>query len=126
MPTDSVPADSLIPDPHAAVLAGPPPRGPVDPTTLRAFGDFRRTRKLIYDNVFKAVSELEPTVGKTHTLRLVNPQWVDGDHFSRKQRKHALLTGGTLARRTATPGPRRNPAVGRSALAACRDRKSVV
>jgi DNA-directed RNA polymerase beta subunit len=99
MPTDSVPADSLIPDPHAAVLAGPPPRGPVDPTTLRAFGDFRRTRKLIYDNVFKAVSELEPTVGKTHTLRLVNPQWVDGDHFSRKQRKHALLTGGTLARR---------------------------
>lgn len=99
MPTDPAAADSLIPDPHAAVLAAPAPRGPVDPSTLREFGDFAKTRKAIYDNVFKAVAELEPTVGKTHTLRLVNPQWADGERFTRKDRKRALLTGGTLARR---------------------------
>ena len=99
MPTDPAATDSLIPDRAAAVLAEPPPRGPVDPNTLREFGDYRKTRKAIYDNVFKAVSELEPTVGKKHTLRLVNPQWADGERFTRKERKHALLTGGTLARR---------------------------
>jgi hypothetical protein len=92
MPPAPDTTDSLIPDRAAAVLAEPPPRGPVDPATLREFGDYRKTRQAIYDNVFRAVSELEPTVGKKHTLRLVRPQWVDGDRFTRKQRKHALLT----------------------------------
>lgn len=99
MPTAGAATDSLIPDRAAAVLAGPAPPAPVSPDALREFGDYKKTRQAIYDNVFKAVSELEPTVGKKHTLRLVNPQWADPERFTRAQRKHAVLTGGTLARR---------------------------
>lgn len=94
---------SLIPDRAAQVLSGPafqPPKPPFNPDTdLREFGDYKKTRQAIYDSVFDAVSNVEPVSNKKHTLRLVNPQWQDGERFTRKQRKEAVLTGGTLARR---------------------------
>lgn len=97
-----MPADSVIPDKADEVLSGPltkSPPGPVDSNSLREFGDFRKTRQAIYDNVFDAVANLEPVANKKHTLRLSNPQWADPERFTRKQRKQAVLTGGTLARR---------------------------
>ncbi len=103
-PPAAQPAAPLVQDKADAVLSGPltqppAPPAPFDPNTLREFGDYRKTRQAIYDNVFAAVKGLEPVSNKTHTLRLSSPEWADPDRFTRKQRKEALLTGGTLSRR---------------------------
>ena len=94
---------SIVPDRASEVLSGPltqPPPPPMNPETdLRDFADYKKTRQAIYDNVFAAVANLEPVSNKKHTLRLSNPEWQDGERFTRKQRKQAVLTGGTLARR---------------------------
>src|SRR5262245_29085020 len=86
------PAPSILP-------ASPLPEIP-DPTThFREFGDSKKTRKLIYDNALKAARGLEPLTNQRHTLRLRDVAYEDREHFTPAERKHALLTGGTLARR---------------------------
>lgn len=72
-------------------LAGPP--------KMRAFGDALATRKNIYDNTLKAAKEIEPLADDRHTLALSDVDWADPERFTRKQRKEATLTGGTLGRR---------------------------
>jgi DNA-directed RNA polymerase subunit beta len=87
--------DNLLGDRGGSLIATPPPA----PPALREFGDAGATRKAIYDGVFDAASKLEPLENDRHLLRLSGVRWQDPDHFTTRQRKQALLTGGTLARR---------------------------
>jgi DNA-directed RNA polymerase subunit beta len=87
--------DSLIPD-KVDLFAPPKPK---KAPKLREFGDTLATRGLIYDNALKAANELEPLSDGKHTLKLTGVDWADPPRFTRKQRKEAVLTGGTLARR---------------------------
>jgi len=66
---------------------------------LRNFGDIDATRKAIYDNVYDAALNLKPVSNLKHTLSLRDVQWMDGDTFSKKDRKEASLRGDTLGRR---------------------------
>lgn len=90
--------DSLIPDKGPSLLPGSTP--PVPPEQhIRDFGDHAKTRQNIYGNVLKAAQGIQPVSNAKHTLRLHSPEYIDPDHFSKAERKQALLTGGTLARR---------------------------
>jgi len=93
--------DSLIPDKGPSLLPGstPPPPPVLPESHIRDFGDHVKTRQNIYGNVLKAAQGIQPVSNVRHTLRLHSPEYIDPDHFSIDQRKQALLTGGTLARR---------------------------
>lgn len=88
---------SLLPATPAASLLAPPAPKPLP--AMREFGDAKATRQSIYDATLKAAQELEPLADDKHTLRLTDVAWVDPDRFTRRQRKQAVLTGETLARR---------------------------
>jgi DNA-directed RNA polymerase subunit beta len=97
-PTGSLVSRAPTPPPGARSLVSPPP--PVKaPPKLRRLDDHVETRKRIFDNVFKEVSELAPMENDRHILRLKDPEWVDPDRITIAQRKEALLKGHTLARR---------------------------
>lgn len=110
-PTPPVPAgsDSILPMPSEpplssnSILPAPPqPAAPAEPNwdeDLREFGDNRRTRQFIYDNVLRATTEMEPTSNQRFTLKLAGARYIDPEEFTRKQQKEALLTGATMARR---------------------------
>lgn len=66
---------------------------------MRRFGDVSATRQAIYGNTMAALTEMEPTVGKTHTLRMVNPKWSDPEMYSKARHKQAVLAGESLGRR---------------------------
>ena len=66
---------------------------------MRAFGDAKTTRKLIYDNTLKAAQELEPVTNPRHTLRLMDVAYHGPEDFSIEEQKRALLSRGTLARK---------------------------
>lgn len=102
MPETASPA--LTPPPTSAALA-PSGAAPVAPPTpgpdrgLRGFDDVGGLRTGIYDSVFKAVSEFEPVANATHTVKLVNPKWVDPPDLTPKDRKRAILRNESLGRR---------------------------
>lgn len=74
--------------------------GSEGPPGSRAFGDVDATRTAIYDGVFKTASTLPDVTNKTHTLRLSGVKWQDPEDVATKRdRKHASLSGGTLGRR---------------------------
>ncbi len=91
-----MPDTSIMPPPAPTLLdrAGPKPA-----PEMREFGDALATRRLIYDNALAAARAIEPLHDERHTLRLTDVDWADPDRFTRRQRKEAVLTGGTLARR---------------------------
>ena len=74
------------PGPIAPPAAPPKPK---EPAGLRNFGDIDATRKAIYDNVYDAALNLKPVSNLKHTLSLRDVQWMDGDTFSKKDRKEA-------------------------------------
>lgn len=91
--------ESLFPSsPAQNVFDVRPPAAPTLPN-MREFGDAKATRKLIYDNTLTAAKELAPLSDDKYTLSLHDVDWVDPERFTRKQRKEAVLGGGTLARR---------------------------
>lgn len=69
------------------------------PVNYRKFGDAPTTRQLIFDNVFQAAQNMEPITNERHSLHLSDVKWSGPDSFSKADVKHAVLTGGTLARR---------------------------
>ncbi len=89
------PANSILDSPSAPIV---PPVEEEEPE-MREFGDVNATRRAIYDRVFEAASEMQPSVGKMHTLRLINPVWGDPENFSKRQRKEAVLAGRSMGRR---------------------------
>lgn len=91
------PTNILAPPTPIASL-GPTPAPDAEPET-RSFFDPAATRRYIYEDVQKAASGFKPLTDDKHTLRLSNVRYTDPDRFTRKQRKEAILTGGTLARR---------------------------
>ncbi len=92
------PANSILDSPSAPSAPIVPPVEEEEPE-MREFGDVNATRKAIYDNVFQAAAEMQPSVGKMHTLRLINPVWGDPENFSKRQRKEAVLAGRSMGRR---------------------------
>jgi hypothetical protein len=88
---------SLLP---ASPLAAPPaPAAPVAEEEPREFGDVLATRRSVYDNVLTAARTMQPTTSKTHTLRLVDVNYVDPDSYRIKDQKTALLSGRSQDRR---------------------------
>lgn len=81
------------------MLAGAGAAPPSPLPALRAFGDTDATRRSLYDNVLHAAQSIAPLDDGKHRLRLTDVKWADPERFSRRQRKQAVLTGGTLARR---------------------------
>jgi DNA-directed RNA polymerase beta subunit len=67
--------------------------------SLRAFGDIKATRRLIYDNALSAAQAIEPVQSKTHTLKLSNVSYMDPDDLPPSRHKQAILGGETLGRR---------------------------
>jgi DNA-directed RNA polymerase subunit beta len=65
----------------------------------RDFGDVGRTRQGIYGSVLDAVKTMPPVQNSRHTLRLINPEYVDPEKVSRKKHKEAILSNKTLGRR---------------------------
>lgn len=110
---ESFPPASSVSSPPVAQPQSPigplPPVGPAaafsasvpasDPVDFREFGDVRKTRQRIYDNVLKAVENLEPISNSRYTLRLSNIGYADPDSFSKKKQKEAILSGLSLGRR---------------------------
>lgn len=92
-----MPVDLNIMPKPPEIIQTPGTMRPTPP--MREFGDAKATRHNIYSNTLKAVGEMEPFTDGTHTLRLTGVDWVDPDRFPRKDRKQALLSGETLARR---------------------------
>lgn len=86
------PPDPIQP-PQSPTPAGGPPAG------LRALDDFDAARDSIYSSVFDAAANLPPVSNAKHTLSLTKVKWADPGKFTKKQRKEAVLTGGTLGRR---------------------------
>jgi len=84
-------------DPLAAAL--PQATGPQGPVGLRAFGDVDATRRLIYDETLQAVRDLPGWEDDRYRLVLADVDWADPERFTRADRKRAVLTGETLARR---------------------------
>jgi DNA-directed RNA polymerase beta subunit len=77
-----------------------PPAPTVRPEShFREFGDHKKTRQLIYDNVLNAAKNLPSLTNKQHTLSLSNVAYEPRDSWTVDERKKALLNGGTLARR---------------------------
>ena len=91
------PINSILGSPAAPIV--PPIQEEEEEPEMREFGDVNATRKAIYDRVFEAASEMEPSVGKMHTLRLINPVWGDPENFTKRQRKEAVLAGRSMGRR---------------------------
>jgi len=66
---------------------------------MREFGDALKTRQFIYEDALKAARGLAPIEDDKHVLRLTGVDWHDKERHTRKERKKAVLTGETLARR---------------------------
>lgn len=93
-------AATLLPDTPDSLLRTPPARRAAPrQEQMRDFGDTRLTRQFIYDDVLKAVQEIEPLSNERHMLRLSNVNYIDPEKWTRKQQKQALLAGETVARR---------------------------
>lgn len=93
---------SILPPGPLNPFVATPPAGPAfgpPESHFREFGDHKATRRRIYDNVLTAAKNLEPLSNARHTLRLRDVAYEARDHWTPAERKHALLTGGTLARR---------------------------
>lgn len=72
---------------------------PIAPPDSRDFSDPREMRRLIYDDALSAASEFQPLSDDKYELRLRDVKYIDPERYTRKERKNALLTGGTLSRR---------------------------
>lgn len=81
-----------------AILGGGAPPAPQAPA-MREFGDAKTTRRFIYEDALAAANNIEPLEDDNYQLKLSGVDWHDPERFSRKQRKQAILTGETLARR---------------------------
>ncbi len=66
---------------------------------MREFGDALTTRRFIYEDALEAARTIQPVEDDNYRLVLKDVDWHDPERFRRKQRKHAVLTGQTLARR---------------------------
>lgn len=91
---------AAAPTPQAVMSLSPPaPPAPAAPPQMREFGDARMTRQYIYEETLNAARNIDPVEDDNFQLKLANVDWHDPERFTRKQRKHAVLTGETLARR---------------------------
>lgn len=66
------------------------------PPDLREFGDFEKTRKLIYDNAYEAMSKRFPIEDDKYKLELTNLRYEGPQQFSWAEQKRAMLTGRSL------------------------------
>lgn len=83
------------------------------PVPLRSVTDPLELRRAIYEQVFTAASQLEPARSDRYVLQLTNVHWADPERFTRSQRKEAVLTGQTLARRLRGTWELRDAATGK-------------
>lgn len=91
---------AAAPTPQAIMSPSPPaPAAPAAPPQMREFGDARTTRQYIYEETLNAARTIDPVEDDNFQLKLANVDWHDPERFTRKQRKNAVLTGETLARR---------------------------
>lgn len=67
--------------------------------SFRNFGDAPTTRKLIFDNVFKAATALKPVQNQRHTLQLADVAYEGPEEYSKQDVKRAVLSGTSLTRR---------------------------
>lgn len=88
----------LLPKPPN-IFDGPKPPKPYAPPEMREFGDPLATRQYIYDDALSAARAFQPISDDRYTLRLRDVDYTDPERFTRRQRKEAVLTGGTLSRR---------------------------
>ena len=91
---------NILSSPNSVVA--PRPLAPITPPKQekhRAFGDAAATRRLVYDNVLNAATNLEPMANKRHTLHLRDVSYADPDTISLAAQKEAILSGKTLSRR---------------------------
>ncbi len=87
-----------MPTPPAAPAAPAFPGVP-EGVSLREFSDAGSMRKNVYDASFKALQNLPPVSNRTHTLRLVDPQWADPETRTARDREEAILRRQSLGRR---------------------------
>lgn len=89
-----------LPSPAQSLMSsGPLTAAPRPAPRMREFGDALAARQQVYDNVLDAAGGIEPLKNDRHTLALKDVGWIDPDHYPRKKRKEAVLTGETVARR---------------------------
>lgn len=81
------------------VIQTPPDKPKSSLPQMRPFHDPKITRQYIYEDALDAARNLPAISNDKHTLTLKNVEYVDPDHFTKKQRKEAILQGSTLARR---------------------------
>lgn len=89
---DSTPSESSVlpTTPHVARTL---------PEGRRRIGDLTATRKLIYDNVLHAASNIAPVANSRHTLSLHDVGYEGPEDFPLKKQKEVLLSQGSLTRR---------------------------
>jgi DNA-directed RNA polymerase beta subunit len=66
---------------------------------LSDLGDVPTTRRLLFDNVAKAVSDLPPVANQRYTLKLSDVGYVGPEQYTRADEKRAILEGRSLTRR---------------------------
>lgn len=67
--------------------------------SLRAFGDAKATRKLLFENALTAAKQLPEVSHQGLTLRVKDVDYDGPEHFSYAAQKQAILSGQTLGRR---------------------------
>lgn len=69
--------------------------------TLEMHDMFRpqEVRNRIYSSVFDSINKFKPLEDDRFRLTLSNVKWMDPERFTRRERKEAVLGGGTLGRR---------------------------
>ncbi len=87
-----------MPDMNRPLPVPAMPASPAMPDS-RDFGDPRAMRKAIYDDALAAAQSYQPLSDDKYELRLRDVKYMDPERFTRKERKKALMTGGTLSRR---------------------------
>lgn len=72
---------------------------PQQAVQTRSFDDMPAMRTALFDRVLNAAATMQPMRNQRHTLRLVNPQYIDPDDVPVQKQKEAILTNGSLGRR---------------------------
>ena len=93
-PFNFLPSPAAVVPPQPLNLTPAPP-----PVTMRSPDDGDALRQQIYERVLQTTNEIEPMVGKTHTLRLRDVHYGDPDGATPEEKKRARLEGTTLGRR---------------------------
>lgn len=69
------------------------------PVQFRKFGDAPATRGLIFNNVLTAAQNIKPISNQRHTLQLTGVAYHGPEHYSKKDIKHAVISGQSLTRK---------------------------